>query len=122
MSNKIIPIKYTSRDFTSIKNDLTEYAKRYYPDSFKDFNEASFGALMLDTVAYVGDILSFYLDYQINESFIDTAVEYNNIIRLARQQGYKIPGDPSSFGEVSLFVIVLSPETATPVGEVPLVR
>ena len=83
MSRKIVPIKYTSREFNSIKRDLTEYAKRYYPDSFQDFNEASFGALMLDTVAYVGDVLSFYLDYQANESFLDTAVEYNNIIRLS---------------------------------------
>ena len=71
---KFVPIKYTSRDFSSIKQDLVEYAKRYYPDTFKDFNDASFGSLMLDTVAYAGDILSFYLDYQANESFIDTAI------------------------------------------------
>ena len=62
MQKKQVPIKYTSRDFNSIKQDLVNYAKRYYPNSFKDFNKASFGALMLDTVAYVGDILSFYLD------------------------------------------------------------
>ena len=55
-------IKYTSRDFDSIKEDLVNYAKRYYPRTFKDFNEAGFGAMMLDTVAYVGDILSFYLE------------------------------------------------------------
>ena len=56
-------IKYTSRDFNSIKQDLVEYAKRYYPHTFKDFSESGFGSMMLDTVAYVGDILSFYLDY-----------------------------------------------------------
>ena len=61
------PINYSNRDFTSIKNDLVEYAKRYYPDTYKDFNAASFGSLMLDTVAYVGDMLSFYLDYQAND-------------------------------------------------------
>ena len=68
-------IKYTSRDFDTIKEDLVDYAKRYYPNTYKDFNDASFGSLMLDTVAYVGDILSFYLDYQANESFLQTAVE-----------------------------------------------
>ena len=114
MSRKIVPIKYTSREFNSIKRDLTEYAKRYYPDSFQDFNEASFGALMLDTVAYVGDVLSFYLDYQANESFLDTAVEYNNIIRHGRQLGYKPPGVPSSFGEVSLYLMI--PANATGLG------
>ncbi len=64
MSKEKKPIKYTSRDFDSIKRDLVEYAKRYYPDTFRDFNEASFGSLMLDTVAYVGDVLSFLLGLQ----------------------------------------------------------
>ena len=108
------PIKYTSRDFDSIKNDLVEHAKRYYPDTFKDFNEASFGALMLDTVAYVGDILSFYLDYQTSESFLDSAMEYNNVIRLARQMGYKFKSNPSSFGTVAIYCIV--PASSTGLG------
>ena len=73
MSKKQIPINYTNRDFSTIRQSLVEHAKRYYPDTYKDFNEASFGSLMLDTVAYVGDILSFYLDYQANESFLETA-------------------------------------------------
>ena len=75
MSKRKVPIRYTSRDFESIREDLVQYAKRYYPDTFKDFSDASFGSLMIDTVAYVGDMLSFYLDYQTNESFLDTAVE-----------------------------------------------
>ena len=99
-------IKYTSRDFNSIRNDLIEYAKRYYPDSFKDFNEASFGAMMVDSVAYIGDILSFYLDYQANESFLTTAHEYNNIIKHGKALGYKINSVPSSYGIVTLFVRV----------------
>ena len=59
---KKIPIRYTNRDFNSIRDALVEHAKRYYPDTYKDFSEAGFGSLMLDSVAYVGDILSFYLD------------------------------------------------------------
>jgi len=80
MARRNVPIDYTSRDFDSIREDLINYTKRYYPDTFKDFSEASFGSLMLDTVAYVGDIMSFYLDYQVNESFIDTAVDFKNIL------------------------------------------
>ena len=106
MAKRNVPINYTSRDFESIRQDLTSYAKRYYPDTFKDFSEASFGSLMLDTVAYVGDIMSFYLDYQVNESFIDTAVEYNNVIRLAKQMGYKYQGPKSTTGIVSFYAIV----------------
>ena len=85
MAKRNIPIRYTNRDFDSIRNELVNYAKRYYPDTFRDFSEASFGSLMIDTVAYVGDVMSFYLDYQVNESFMDTAVEYDNVLRLAKQ-------------------------------------
>jgi len=98
-------IKYTDREFNDIKKSLVNYAQRYYPDVHKDFSEASFGSLMLDTVAYVGDMLSFYLDYQANESFLDTAIEYNNILRLGEQVGYKQPLRSNSFGMVSMYVI-----------------
>ena len=106
MAKKNVPIKYTSRDFESIKQDLVEHAKRYYPNSFRDFNEAGFGALMLDTVAYVGDILSFYLDYQVNESFLNTAVEYENVVRLAQQLGYEPQLNPTTYGVASLYILV----------------
>ena len=56
--SKAISVKYTARDFGSIKAELVDYARRYYPDTYKDFSEASFGAMMLDSVAYVGDVLS----------------------------------------------------------------
>jgi len=107
-----LPIKYTSRDFESIRRDLTEHAKRYYPDTYQDFSEASFGSLMVDSVAYVGDILSFYLDYQANESFLDTALEYSNIVRLGRQMGYKMPASPSSYGTATFYVLVPASSTA----------
>lgn len=106
-------INYTSRDFASIKQDLVNYAKRYYPDTFKDFNEASFGALMLDTVAYVGDILSFYLDYNVNETFLDSATEFNNITRLGRQFGYKFAPFRSSSGLVTFYILVPANSTGT---------
>ena len=98
MTKKVIPIKYTNRQFEGIRDDLIEHVKRYYPNTFKDFNETSFGSLVLDTVAYVGDILSFYLDYQVNESFLDTAVEYDNVVRLAQQLGYRFKGNPAHRG------------------------
>ena len=99
-------INYTARDFNSIKEELVDYAKRYYSDTFKDFSDAGFGALMLDTTAYIGDILSFYLDYSTNESFLDTALEYENVLKLGRQMGFRFAGNPSSAGIVSFYIIV----------------
>ena len=107
-------IKYTSRDFNSIRQDLVEYAKRYYSDTFKDFNEAGFGSLMIDSVSYIGDILSFYLDYSVNESFLDTAIEFENILKIGRQLGYKFPGNPAAFGELDMYIIV--PALSTGIG------
>lgn len=106
-SNKHYPlIDYTSRDFNSIRADLIEYARRYYSNTYKDFSESGFGSLMVDSVAYIGDILSFYMDYNINESFLDTAIEYNNILRIGKQMGFRFTSSPASFGEATFFVVV----------------
>ena len=114
MAEKKPSINYTSRDFTTIKNDLLDYAKRYYPNQFRDFSANSFGSLMLDTVSYVGDILSFYLDYQVNESFITTAIERKNIIKLAQQLGYKPRLTTASYGTLTFFILIPANVTGAP--------
>ena len=113
MANKKTSFNYTSRDFDTIKTDLVKYAQRYYPDIYKDFGDASFGSLMLDSVAYVGDVLSFYLDYQANESFLETATEYDNVLKIGNNVGYNNPADGTvgSVGELDLFAIVPANDT-----------
>tara|TARA_R100000808_G_scaffold6288_1_gene18839 strand:+ start:266 stop:2062 length:1797 start_codon:yes stop_codon:yes gene_type:complete len=111
---KIVPINYTNRDYESIRRDLIGIAERFYPDTFQDFSQGTFASFMVDTIAYVGDQLSFYLDYNVNETFLDTAYQYDNIIRHGRILGYKFGGRPSTFGEVALFVLV--PASATGLG------
>ena len=111
---KIMPIDYTSREYQSIRKDLLEIAERLYPDSFQDFSEASFGSIMIDSVAYVADQLSFYMDYNVNESFLDTAYQFNNVLRHGRALGYKYQGRPSTYGTVALYVIV--PASVTSLG------
>jgi len=111
---KLLPIDYTHREFETIQQDLLEIAERFYPDSFQDFSEASFGALMLDAVSYVGDQLSFYLDYNVNESFLDTSFQYTNVVRHGAILGYKFAGRPSTYGSVALFILV--PATTTGIG------
>tara|TARA_R100001443_G_scaffold105718_3_gene114835 strand:- start:2418 stop:4214 length:1797 start_codon:yes stop_codon:yes gene_type:complete len=104
-NSKNINIKYTNREFASIKQDLVDYAKRYYPDSYQDFTDASFGSLVLDTVAYIGDILSYYIDYSVNESFLDTAIEFDNIRKHARALGYNYSGTPCSYGIITAYIL-----------------
>lgn len=106
MKKKVTPVNYTSRDFDSIKKDLVSYVKRYYPDTYKDFNQLSFGSMMLDLVSYLGDNLSFYLDYNANESFLATSLEYDNVLMHAKQLGYKYDPNRSSVGEVDIYMPV----------------
>ena len=107
---KIVPIDYTHREFQSIRNDLIQVAERLYPDSFRDFSEGSFGAMMVDAVAYVADQLNFYLDYNVNEAFLDTAYQYDNIVRHGRALGYKNRGRPSTFGTVPASATGIGPD------------
>ena len=103
---KTTPIKYTSRDYDSIQKDLINHAKRNYSETWKDFSKGTVNSLLVDTVAYVGDVLSYYLDYQVNESFIDTAIEFKNIRKHARALGYKYSGNSNSYGTITVFCLV----------------
>ena len=111
--SKNVSIKYTSREFETIKDDLIEHAKRFYPDNYKDFTTPSFGSMVFDSVSYVGDILSYYLDYSVNESFMETAVEFDNIRKHARSFGYKFKGVGSSYGIVAFFILCPSNSDGT---------
>ena len=103
---KTLPINYTNREFSSIRNDLLELTERFYPDTFQDFSEASFGSMMIDAVAYVADQMALQIDFNVNESFLDTAFETRNIIRHGRALGYKNPGRPSTYGVAALYILV----------------
>lgn len=121
---KNTPIKYTSRDFSTIKNDLIEHAKRFYPDEYKDFSVGTVNSLLMDQIAYVGDVLSFYLDYSVNEAFLDTALERKNVRKHARSLGYRFSGSPSAYGTVAMYVLVpaVSDGTAPDTSYLPIVR
>ena len=89
-------VKYTSKDFVSIKSDLIEYTKAYFPDTYKDFNETSPGMMLIELTSYVGDVLSYYIDYNYKENILATATEKRNVIRLSEFLGYKVsPNTPS---------------------------
>ena len=81
-------IRYTDRDFNTIKAQLEQYSKTYFPDTFNDFTETSTGMLFMEMAAYVGDVLSFYLDNQIQETFIQKARQTTNLYALAYSLGY----------------------------------
>ncbi len=87
MANK--NITYLNKDFTTFKNALLEYAKTYYPNSYNDFSTSSPGTMFIDMASYVGDVLSFYLDNQTQETFLEYAKQTNNLYALAYMLGYR---------------------------------
>lgn len=97
-------IDFTNKDFSSVKQALLNYAKIYYPETYKNFNEASFGALIFDNMSHIADILSFHIDYHGNESFIDSAIQIDNIEKLAKQLGYNKQGNGSSQGKCEIYI------------------
>jgi len=82
-------IKYINRDFSSFRQRLIEYTKTYFPNTYNDFSPSSPGMLFMEQAAYVGDVLSFYLDNQFQETFIQYAQQTNNVYELAYMFGYK---------------------------------
>lgn len=82
-------IKYVNRDFNDFRNNLIEYSKTYFPNTYNDFSNTSTGMLFMEMASYVGDVLSFYLDNQIQETFITNARQTENLYQMAYFLGYK---------------------------------
>ena len=82
-------IKYLNKDFTELRSSLVNYVKTYFPTTYNDFTPASPGMMFMEMAAYVGDVLSFYLDNQFQETFLQYARQTNNLYELAYMFGYK---------------------------------
>jgi len=82
-------IKYINKDFTELRASLIDYAKTYFPTTYNDFSPTSPGMMFMEMAAYVGDVLSFYLDNQFQENFLQYARQTNNLFELAYMFGYK---------------------------------
>jgi hypothetical protein len=82
-------IRYINRDFDQFRARLIEYARTYFPQTYNDFTPASPGMMFMEQASYVGDVLSFYLDNQFQETFVQYAQQTNNIFELAYMFGYR---------------------------------
>lgn len=82
-------INFLNKDFTGLRGDLIEFAKSYFPASYSDFNETSPGMMFIEMAAYVGDILSFYIDEQFRESLLAYAEERKTVFDIAQSYGYR---------------------------------
>ena len=103
-------IRYLGKDFNSIKANLIDFSKTYFPNTYQDFNEASPGMLFLEMAAYVGDVLSYYTDVTLQESLITHAMERQNVLDIAQSMGYKPKNRVAAVVKLDIFQIVPSIE------------
>ncbi len=82
-------ISYISKDFNDIRAQLINYSQTYFPNSYTDFSPASPGMMFIEQAAYVSDVLSFYLDNQIQETYLQYARQFDNLYDLAYMFSYK---------------------------------
>ena len=99
-------IKYLNRDFSSFKSSLIEYAKTYFPRTYKDFSDASPGMMFIEMASYIGDVLSYYTDYQFKESLMPYAEERKNVLALANYLGYKTKPTKSATTEIDVYQLI----------------
>ncbi len=99
-------IKYLNRDFSSFKSSLIEYSKTYFPRTYKDFSDASPGMMFIEMASYIGDVLSYYTDYQFKESLMPYAEERKNVLALANYLGYKTKPTKSATTNIDLYQLI----------------
>lgn len=101
-------LSYVGKDFATLKQNLIEFTKTYFPNQYSDFSEASPGSIFIDQAAAVGDMLSFYQDVQLKESMLVHATERKNVMALAQQMGYKPKVTSPAVTDITVYQLVPS--------------
>ena len=101
-------LRYLNKDYNSFKDQLLDFAQVYFPNTYNDFSEGSPGMLFIEMAAYVGDVLSFYTDTQLKETFLSLAQEKENLYSLAYSLGYRPKVITTSTTELEIYHLVPS--------------
>jgi hypothetical protein len=99
-------IKYLNKDFTTFKQALINYAQTYFPDTYNDFSPASPGTMFIEMASYVGDVLSYYLDNQVQETFLQYAKQKENLFALAYMLGYRPKVTSAATTDIDIYQVL----------------
>ena len=99
-------VSYIGKDFGQFRKNLIDFSKQYFPNTYTDFNESSPGMLFIEMAAYVGDVLSYYADSNLKESFLDQAVERSNIYDIAKTLGYNAKNAIPAYVTLDVFQLI----------------
>ena len=101
-------IQYLNKDFDRFKQKLLEFAQVYYPETYNDFNETSAGMMLIEMASYVGDVLSYYGDNQVQENYLEFAKQRDNLLALAYTHGYFPQVTNAAITDIEIFQIIPS--------------
>ena len=101
-------IKYLNKTFQDFKSQLVDFSRIYFPDTHNDFSDASPGMMFMEMAAYVGDVLSYYQNTQLQENFLLLAKEKENLYNLAYSLGYRPRCTNTAAVELEMFHLVPS--------------
>ena len=99
-------ISYASRDYQSIRTELLNYTRTYYPDLIQDFNDASVFSVFIDLNAAIADNLHYNIDRSVQETVLQYAQQRSSIYNIARTYGLKLPGQRPSVALVDFSITV----------------
>ena len=106
-------VKYLNKDFAQFRQNLINFTRQYFPNTYSDFNESSPGMMFIEMASYVGDVLSYYTDQSFRESLLKTAREDSNVLMLSQLFGYKPKLNSPSTVTVEVYQLVPSIGTGT---------
>ncbi len=86
---QLASLNYTAQDYWSIKNRLRDIIRQKFTKDFNDLIESDLAIMLMELYAYLADLLSFKMDQNVNEMFIDTVTEVDNAFRMAKLVGFQ---------------------------------
>lgn len=115
MVDRLPNLDYTSRDFEGIRQSLLDYAATAFPE-WVPSSEGDFGVLMTELFAYMGDIMSYYIDRAQNEAYLPTATQKSSVVNIAQLLGYRPSNGAPATGTIILVPSAGAGDTLLPAG------
>lgn len=109
-------IDYTSKDFLGFVSSMTTYAQQAMPEWNVGVSEGDIGLAIMEAVAYLGDIISYYGDRISQEAYLNTATQRQSLLNIAQLLGYTVSNGSPAKGTVTFQTTASGPATTVPAG------
>jgi len=96
---------FQSYDFDNLRRTMINYLRQNYPEDFNDYIESSEYLALIDMIAFLGQNLSFRIDLNARENFLETAERRESVLRLARMLSYNPRRNQATNGLLKLVTV-----------------